>query len=531
MTRTCPLLPMCLLISTALACGGSPPAGPGPMQPGGPGKPGSAGTGGSGMTGMPHPGDPQGTGSTAGGAGATGMKGSGGTPGSGGAKGTGGATGMAGMTGKGMQGQGGPGQGGMNMPGKMPPMGMGTGGVIIIGIPAPGTPGTVFPGGGPSGSAPLAPGCTPASAHECPSSSGVCATSSTSMPTGTTMGSICFYGPITSSTTTTQSSPAATIEYLHETAGGEEYYRFRVTFDPRFVDNTYGANAIGWGQRGHTFNDLVGSDHAELALFDGGLGLVSQFDIDYISQDSAATCAYGALGVSGGEGKMLIGDSKYVLASTTSLDRDLNGCGYCKSAACGGDCTNASPATDSSYTPNSSAPNWDYRVVYEVWMDASVFGSAGFGGASISFVHASPSKANSDTVTVVPKPCGGCPEGSESVMTSEGLTCVPVCPAGGGTGGSSGTSGTGGSGSTGETGFYNYSESSSNGEMGAPANQCPVCPDGERAVTYTEGYSCVPGCSTGTIAIEGGECVPVCPDGVTPDTTGDGANCSTSTGF
>ena len=70
------------------------------------------------------------------------------------------------------------------------------------------------------------------------------------------------------------------------------------------------------------------------------------FDIDYITANASSACAYGALGVSGGEGKMLVGDAKYVLASTTSLDRDLNGCGYCKSAACGGDCTVDSPATD-----------------------------------------------------------------------------------------------------------------------------------------------------------------------------------------
>ncbi|HWJ56964.1 MAG TPA: hypothetical protein VNR90_12090, partial [Vicinamibacterales bacterium] len=252
------------------------------------------------------------------------------------------------------------GMGKAGMMGMMPGMGMsGTGGAIIIGVPTPGTPGTVFPGGGPNGSTPLKPGCTPASAHECPSASGSCATSATSNPSGTTTGSVCFWGPITTTTTTTTTPAplAATIEYLHETAGGQEYYRFRIIFDPSFVDNTYGVNAIGWGTKGHTFKDLVGSDHAELSLFDGTPTLVSQFDIDYITANSTSACLYGALGVSGGEGKMLLGDSKYVLASTTSLDRDLNGCGYCKNAACGGDCTVDSPATDSSYTPNASAPN------------------------------------------------------------------------------------------------------------------------------------------------------------------------------
>ena len=235
------------------------------------------------------------------------------------------------------------------------------------------------------------------------------------------------------------STPAATIEYLHETAGGQEYYRFRIIFDPAFVDNTYGVNAIGWVTKGHTFKDLVGSDHAELSLFDGTPALVSMFDIDYITANASSACLYGALGVSGGEGKMLVGDAKYVLASTTSLDRNLNGCGYCKSSACGGDCTVDSPVTDANYTPNPAAPNWDYRVVYEVWVDAAAFAGKGFGGASITFVHASPSKASSNTVTVTPKPCGGCPEGTAKVETPLGSKCCPPgtsegptcgCPAG-----------------------------------------------------------------------------------------------------
>ena len=252
----------------------------------------------------------------------------------------------------------GPGPMGTGGTGKMmKPMMTGTGGTaIIIGVPTPGMPGTIFPGGGPNGMGPLAPGCTPGSAHECPTMSGVCATSATSAPTGTTGGSICFYGPITTTTTTTASTPAATIEYLHETAGGQEYYRFRIIFDPAFVDNTYGVNAIGWGTKGHTFKDLVGSDHAELSLFDGTPALVSMFDIDYITANAASACLYGALGVSGGEGKMLVGDAKYVLASTTSLDRNLNGCGYCKSSACGGDCTVDSPVTDATLHAQPGRP-------------------------------------------------------------------------------------------------------------------------------------------------------------------------------
>src|SRR5690606_26192178 len=53
---------------------------------------------------------------------------------------------------------------------------------------------------------------------------------------------------------------------------------------------------------------------------------------------------------------------------------------------------------------NPDAPNWEYRVVYEVWIDLAAFGSAGFGQAYIESVHASPSKLASNTDIVEPTP-------------------------------------------------------------------------------------------------------------------------------
>src|SRR5262249_31776603 len=143
----------------------------------------------------------------------------------------------------------------------------------------------------------------------------------------------------------------------------------------------------------------------EMLLADSAGKQVMDFNADYISVDASRTCGYGNLGVKGGEGKVISGDASWVLAATSSLDRDLNGCGYCTSSACGGSCTVNSPATDTAYTPNAATPNWDYRVQDEVWIAAAAFGTAGFGSASITFVHASPSKASSNTVTVLPRSC------------------------------------------------------------------------------------------------------------------------------
>ncbi|HUX88558.1 MAG TPA: hypothetical protein VMW65_16265, partial [Chloroflexota bacterium] len=65
-----------------------------------------------------------------------------------------------------------------------------------------------------------------------------------------------------------------------------------------FVDNTYGANAIGW-PNGHKFSDLVGSDQIELTLNDANNQTQMKFKLDYITQSSAFPSGYGTLGVSG----------------------------------------------------------------------------------------------------------------------------------------------------------------------------------------------------------------------------------------
>jgi hypothetical protein len=316
--------------------------------------------------------------------------------------------------------------------------GGGTGGPSVI------VPG--FPGAGTTAGDPLLPGTGPGTARDCAGGS-TAVSRPTQVITQTTQ---CFY----SVTVTTTSTPSATIEQITEVLDGRKVLHLRITFDPGFVDNTYGANAIGWNAgppadagkmpppkagKGHTFNDLVGSDHVELKLLDAAGQLALHFKVDYISVDASRPCGYGTLGVSGGEGKMLVGSAASILAVATSLDRDLNGCGYCYIVD--------SPATDATYSPNPATPRWDYRVVYEVWVDASVFGAAGPGDVLLENVHASPSKAASNTISVTKGTCppnwpeckpdviteglncgdagSGCPPGTIEYIISEGRTCVP----------------------------------------------------------------------------------------------------------
>ena len=237
--------------------------------------------------------------------------------------------------------------------------------------------------------------------------------------------------------------PAATLEQVLECASGKDAVHLRLTFDPAFVDNTFGAGSIGWPhRRGHTFvKDLTKSDHAELLVSDGSGKQVVRFKLDYVSPDPSAPSGYGSLGVRGGDGAMIVGDPAWILTWNTSISRNLNERNYASY-------TVDSPSTDANYTPNPAAPEWDYRVVYEAWVDIAAFGSAGFGDATIESVHASPSKSGEDTLKVKPGDCPPpeCPPddprcagyGGTGGRASECPPDDPRCAGYGGTGGTGG---------------------------------------------------------------------------------------------
>ncbi len=314
--------------------------------------------------------------------------------------------------------------------------------------------------GGGSNSAPLGEGCGPETAGDCHPVGGSC-NPGTLAPDHQLIAadSVCFYAE-------EAKDPAAVAEYVTEIQNGQEYVHIRVTFDPSFVDTVYGecAAQTGWGgnetlaepagadpmmkpkpkpkKGGHTFKDLEGSDHVELMLDDCNGQLAMHLKLDFISEDSASACGYASGGVNSGDGKVLLGSPEYVLAASSSLDRNMNGCGYCENEN--------SPCPFMDYAGDPDAPEWDYRVVYEVWVDTAAFGSAGFCGVDIDEVHASPSKGEEHTVAVEPDDCppppcppdyrlyltsegdeicvpgGQCPAGWEIDLTSEGESCVPV---------------------------------------------------------------------------------------------------------
>jgi hypothetical protein len=278
-----------------------------------------------------------------------------------------------------------------------------TGGSGSSGTPAPLTNGPHFPGSG-SAFRPLTPGCGPETARLC---TGACEQGVGITPTEVVRppATLCFSSPADE----TPEDPAVVIEQVIERAAGKEYVHVRVTFDPTFTDNTYGAGSSeGWPRaRGHRFRDLTSSDHTELLLLDATADTAMSFKIDLITADANAACGYSTLGVSGGDGSMLSGNGEHVLAAATSTDRNLNGCGYCTSPACApsGDCTVDSPNTDEAFTPAAETRDWDYRQVYEVWIDTAAFGAAGFGQALVTYTHSSPAKSQEETLNVEPSPC------------------------------------------------------------------------------------------------------------------------------
>lgn len=290
--------------------------------------------------------------------------------------------------------------------------------------------------GGGDNSAPLGAGCGPDTAGECHPKGGDCAGTAFDDHEIKSAGSTCFFGE-------GLVDPSATVEHVTEVVDGQEYVHIRVTFDPDFVDTVYGECSpnTGWShKRGHTFKDLVGSDHVELMLYSCGGDLSMHFKLDFIEEDASSACGYRSAGVSGGDGDLIVGSVDDVLAATSSLDRNMNGCGYCE--------TVDSACTDETYASDPDAPQWDFRVVYEVWLDPAAFGDSGFCDVDIDYVHASPAKSDDDTIIVEPDDC---PPGTGGSGGTGGSTSTTGSGGSGGNGGNggSGGSGTGGSSSTG----------------------------------------------------------------------------------
>jgi len=104
---------------------------------------------------------------------------------------------------------------------------------------------------------------------------------------------------------------------------------------------------------------------------------------------------------------MITGAKSNVLSYTSTLAESLNH-------------TPPFPSlyTVNSPTPEASFPTWDYVDGYTVVVSHFAFGSAGFGGVTIPYVHNSPAKTGNNQVS--PTPCGACIENIARLVTVDG---------------------------------------------------------------------------------------------------------------
>ena len=109
----------------------------------------------------------------------------------------------------------------------------------------------------------------------------------------------------------------------------------------------------------------------EFRFVDATGKLVLDFFADYVTSSASCPSGYGSLGVSGSDGKMVVGSAGDVLSVDTSISRNLN----------------QSPefyrfAVDSP-APESNYPTWDFYDSYTVVVSKNAFGASSFGGVSI----------------------------------------------------------------------------------------------------------------------------------------------------
>ena len=149
-------------------------------------------------------------------------------------------------------------------------------------------------------------------------------------------------------------------------------------------DNTYGTNAVGWGATGHAFSDLLNGDGAVFSFTDTRGIVVLQFKLDYLSASTAFPSGSGSLGVSGGDGLVLVGSAANIASYSTSLAENLNRAPFLNKLAY--------------YTVHSPAPSdpnsrlWEYRNIYTVVVKKAAFAAAGFGKVSVGDLINAPAK-------------------------------------------------------------------------------------------------------------------------------------------
>jgi hypothetical protein len=172
-------------------------------------------------------------------------------------------------------------------------------------------------------------------------------------------------------------------------------------------DNSYGANAIGWGSKKRGFSSLTGSDEAEFKFTDKNGKVVLDFKLDYLTclTTIATPSQCKSLGATGGDGTLITGSAANILSFDTTLAQNLNTHGFCSGGSCivnGVNLKIDSPPADANFNViDPIFTPWNFVNGYFMTISHLAFGAAGFGNVQLASIHNSPAKRDIG----IPEPC------------------------------------------------------------------------------------------------------------------------------
>ncbi len=187
-----------------------------------------------------------------------------------------------------------------------------------------------------------------------------------------------------------------------DTASGDLFLAFIQPLT--LVDNSYGDNAIGWGNdapsgKHHNFKDLIGSDKAQFVFTDGLGNTALDLILDYAhgcgekpdGKSDKNLPPFRSGGVTDGDGKVNVGSASDVKEVATSLQYNWDTFGGTHPELFGKD--SSSPEADENYiVDDAELADWLFASVYEFRVDGAVLANFDFSDVTIQVVHASPNK-------------------------------------------------------------------------------------------------------------------------------------------
>lgn len=200
------------------------------------------------------------------------------------------------------------------------------------------------------------------------------------------------------------------------------------------VDNSYGAERVGWGSQNHQLKNLQGSDKAQFLFTDDAGGLILDLTLEYGKRtDSSGDPVFSTIIKT-----INPDDESLILAHESSL-----GANY---AAFNSDYPDFFNSVDNSSSPatvgdtytvvDSAFAAWEFAVIYEFKIDGSLFPNGlnvtpdpsspgSLIGLSLPTVHDSPNKlAKNSTSPIIGDPISGNPPGGGVVPEPSSLALL-----------------------------------------------------------------------------------------------------------